>query len=66
VSVGAGNTYHLPTPAIMQSLAAHGAQVLRTDQLGTIVARTDGHRLFVDVAGDEWELPASRKDSSSP
>jgi competence protein ComEC len=56
VSVGAGNTYHLPTPAVMQALSAHGAQVLRTDRLGTIVARTDGHRIFVDAAGDTWEL----------
>lgn len=63
VSVGNGNTYHLPTPAIIQSLAAHGAQVLRTDRVGTIVARTDGHHLFVDAAGDTWELPP-RRDSS--
>ena len=38
-------------------LAAHGAQVLRTDLVGTIVARTDGHRVIVDAAGDSWELP---------
>lgn len=57
VSVGAGNSYHLPTPAIMERLASHGAQVLRTDRLGTIVARTDGHRLTIDAAGDTWELP---------
>lgn len=56
VSVGAGNTYGLPTPAIMDRLATDGAQVLRTDRLGTIVARTDGHRVFVEAAGDQWEL----------
>jgi competence protein ComEC len=56
VSVGAGNVYHLPTPAIMEQLAARGAQVLRTDRLGTIVARTDGHRIHVAAAGDEWDL----------
>jgi competence protein ComEC len=66
VSVGNGNTYHLPTPAIIQSLAAHGAQVLRTDRVGTIVARTDGHRLFVDAAGDTWELPPRRGSSTAP
>lgn len=68
VSVGAGNVYHLPTPAIMERLAAHGAQVLRTDRLGTIVARTDGRRIWISAAGDEWELgQAVRKggDSSS-
>ncbi|MDB4875934.1 MAG: internalization-related competence protein ComEC/Rec2 [Gemmatimonadetes bacterium] len=57
VSVGAGNSYHLPSPDIMRALAAQGAQVLRTDRLGTIVARTDGHRIFVETAGDAWELP---------
>ena len=56
VSVGAGNTYRLPTPAIMDRLEAGGAQVLRTDRLGTIIARTDGHRVFVETSGDQWEL----------
>ena len=56
VSVGAGNSYHLPTPSVMHRLGAHGAQVLRTDRLGTIVVRTDGHRVFIEAAGDEWEL----------
>jgi competence protein ComEC len=56
VSVGAGNTYGLPTPAIMERLAAGGAQVLRTDRVGTIVARTDGHHVFVEAGGDRWEL----------
>jgi competence protein ComEC len=56
VSVAARNSYHLPTPAIMQRLSASGAQVLRTDRLGTIVARTDGRRIWINAAGDEWEL----------
>ncbi|HEY4218415.1 MAG TPA: DNA internalization-related competence protein ComEC/Rec2 [Gemmatimonadaceae bacterium] len=57
VSVGAGNVYHLPSAGVMRELAAQGAQVLRTDRLGTIVARTDGEHIFVDAAGDSWELP---------
>jgi competence protein ComEC len=57
VSVGAGNSYHLPTPAVMSALSAHGAQVLRTDRAGTIVVRTNGHRIVVEAAGDTWELP---------
>src|SRR5262249_53388971 len=56
VSVGAGNTYHLPTPAIMARLEAIGAQVVRTDRVGTIIARTDGRRIRVAADGDEWEL----------
>jgi len=66
VSVGAGNSYHLPTPAIMERLAAHGAQVLRTDRLGTIVARTDGHRLTIDAAGDTWDLPPRSVEPRAP
>lgn len=66
VSVGAGNSYGLPTPAIMRRLAASGAQVLRTDRLGTIVARTDGHRVFVDAAGDTWELPPRSPPRPAP
>ena len=59
VSVGAGNSYHLPTPSIMRALAAHGAQVLRTDQLGTIVVRTDGHRIFDRRRGRLMGIAAS-------
>lgn len=66
VSVGAGNSYGLPTPAIMRRLAAAGAQVLRTDRLGTIVARTDGRRVFVDAAGDTWELPPRSSPRPAP
>lgn len=56
VSVGAGNSYHLPTPAIMARLEALGTQVLRTDRLGTIIARTDGRRIRIAADGDEWGL----------
>jgi competence protein ComEC len=57
VSVGNGNVYHLPKVDVLQRIASHGAQVLRTDRLGTIVARTDGQRIYVEAAGDRWELP---------
>ena len=56
VSVGAGNMYHHPSPAVMQSLAAHGAVTLRTDRNGTIVVRTDGHTIDVESQGERWRL----------
>jgi competence protein ComEC len=56
VSVGAGNSYGHPDPGVMHGLQARGATVLRTDQLGTIVLRTDGHGLRVAAGGREWEL----------
>jgi beta-lactamase superfamily II metal-dependent hydrolase len=46
---------------VLRALAAHGAQVLRTDRDGTIVVRTDGARVFVDANGDTWELPRSSR-----
>jgi len=66
VSVGAGNTYHLPTPAVMRTLAGRGAQVLRTDRLGTIVARTDGHQILIAADGDTWALPPSSPPRGTP
>jgi competence protein ComEC len=59
VSVGAGNLYGHPDPTTLQALAAAGAQVLRTDRLGSIVLRTNGQRLVVEAAGETWEVDAS-------
>ena len=59
ISVGAGNLYGHPDAQTLRSLAAVGAQVLRTDRVGSIVLRTDGRRIFVDAAGDRWEVTSS-------
>lgn len=42
ISVGAKNTYGHPAPRVLDTLAAHGISVLRTDQEGTLVFRSDG------------------------
>lgn len=55
VSVGAVNSYGHPSPEVMQRLTASGATVLRTDQLGTLVVRTDGERLRIEAGGHRWE-----------
>jgi len=31
--------------------------VLRTDRLGALVVRTDGHRLEAEAAGERWPVP---------
>ena len=54
VSVGANNGYGHPNPDVIQRLAAQGATVLRTDQLGTVILRTDGAQLEAEVAGRRW------------
>jgi competence protein ComEC len=55
VSVGAGNTYGHPSRSVVHALVASGAQVLRTDHLGTIVVRTDGRSLTVAAGGEQWD-----------
>jgi competence protein ComEC len=58
VSVGAGNTYGHPSPAVVRRLEQGGARVLRTDRVGTIVVRTRGDAITVEAGGERWELPA--------
>jgi len=60
VSVGAGNGYGHPSEQVMHDLLARGASVLRTDQLGTIVLKTDGHSLRASASGREWSVPLGR------
>ncbi len=60
VSVGAGNGYGHPSADVMHDLESRGATVLRTDQLGTVVLKTDGHVLRVAAAGREWNVIMTR------
>ncbi|HKO16357.1 MAG TPA: DNA internalization-related competence protein ComEC/Rec2 [Gemmatimonadaceae bacterium] len=59
ISVGAGNSYGHPSAAVVDALAARGAQVLRTDRAGTVIVRTDGARLSIETQGATWDLPGS-------
>jgi competence protein ComEC len=57
VSVGAHNAYGHPSPEVLQALRDSGAQVLRTDRLGTIVISTDGRHLEVEARDERWSIP---------
>jgi len=46
VSAGEGNNYGHPHPEVLARAAAVGAQVLRTDELGTIEVSTDGEMMW--------------------
>ena len=46
VSSGAGNTVGHPHPEVLERIARRGAAVLRTDELGTITAISDGQQLW--------------------
>lgn len=56
ISVGAGNKYGHPNEDVLYALRRVGAEVLRTDQAGTITIRTDGQRIDVKTRTSEWEL----------
>lgn len=60
VSVGTANSYGHPSPNVMGALRARGTTVLRTDQVGAIVLRTDGVELVAEVAGQRWTVPRQR------
>lgn len=50
VSVGEGNTYGFPSPALLARCGQVGADVLRTDLDGAVEIRTDGRTLSVRTA----------------
>jgi competence protein ComEC len=56
ISVGAGNKYGHPSPDVLRALARVGAEVLRTDEAGTVIVRTDGSRIEIDAGGDRWQM----------
>jgi competence protein ComEC len=56
ISVGALNKYGHPSGDVIQALHRVGAEVLRTDEAGTIVIRTDGVHIEVEAKGEKWEL----------
>jgi competence protein ComEC len=58
ISVGAGNKYGHPSGDVIHALSRVGAEVLRTDEAGTIVVRTNGARIDVEAKGEKWELAA--------
>ena len=72
ISVGAGNKYGHPSTDVLHALSRVGAEVLRTDQVGTVVVRTDGSHIEIEFKGEKWELaqdssPHSlEKESSFP
>jgi len=56
ISVGAGNKYGHPSSDVLYALSRAGAEVLRTDQAGTVIVRTDGIHIEVEAKGDRWAL----------
>lgn len=47
ISVGKNNSYGHPTQEVLQRLAVHNAEVLRTDQKGDITILSDGEKIYI-------------------
>lgn len=56
ISVGADNLYGHPSADVIAGLDRVGARIMRTDESGTIVVRTDGTRITVTASGEQWDL----------
>ena len=56
ISVGADNPYGHPSADVLAALNRAGARVVRTDQLGTIVVRTDGRTATLEAEGQRWDI----------
>jgi competence protein ComEC len=56
ISVGASNIYGHPSNDVLHALSRIGAEVLRTDEAGTVIVRTDGVRIEIEAKGEKWEL----------
>jgi competence protein ComEC len=56
ISVGADNIYGHPSADVLAALARVGARVVRTDERGTIIVRTDGRAIILEAEGQRWDI----------
>jgi competence protein ComEC len=54
ISVGLGNKYGHPSPDVLRALSLVGADILRTDEAGTVIVRTDGKHIEIEAGGERW------------
>jgi competence protein ComEC len=56
ISVGAANKYGHPSADVLRALSLVGAEVLRTDEAGTVIVRTDGEHVEIEAGSDRWRV----------
>jgi competence protein ComEC len=53
ISDGVDNLFHHPHQQVLDRLAAHHMEVLRTDTVGLITVRTDGQQVTIETWEDD-------------
>lgn len=66
ISVGAGNSYGHPAANTLDRLTSVGAEIFRTDLLGTIVATSDGKNITLDKKVSPIKTTAPPTVSKTP
>ncbi|KAM9862343.1 ComEC/Rec2 family competence protein [Leucobacter sp. BZR 635] len=61
ISVGEGNRYGHPTPALLEILGRTGTEVLRTDDLGSIAVRVTASGVEPWAAGERSQVAQQRR-----
>lgn len=61
ISVGIGNSYDHPEDVTLKRLQNYGMEIFRTDQLGTIVCKTDGEKISFRQEGKSSQSAAVRE-----
>lgn len=62
ISVGKDNSYGHPTEETLSRLRDAGSEIYRTDELGSIVVRSDGQQLTF-YTGDSWKFIPEKTDT---
>lgn len=66
ISVGARNRFGHPHKETLERLEAAGARILRTDEMGTIVMRSDGKNLTVNRLRSGAPAPPAKGGGDAP
>lgn len=58
ISVGLGNSYGHPDDTTLKKLNERNIKTYRTDKQGTVIFKTDGKEISVNISPSEYEPPA--------
>jgi beta-lactamase superfamily II metal-dependent hydrolase len=65
ISVGKDNPYGHPSPLTLSKLKSIGAEILKTDEQGTITITSDGHTIKIDKRASAIKPQAPPSSSTS-